>query len=100
VSEYMDDTFIVTGRNNSFHSLWYIRWRALNKQEAYRAENHSRTLSHEIFFLTPHTYVHAYNRLLFLSLPLSFDLSVSLMKRVIPGRWSLYTQRWLSSNSD
>jgi len=53
VSECIDNMFLVTGRNNSFHSLWYIRWRALNKQEAYRAENHSRTLSHDIFFSYP-----------------------------------------------
>jgi len=57
-------------------SIW---WRALNKQEAYRAENHSRTLSREIFFSYPaHVRARIQSPLISLSLSLSLLQSLCL----------------------
>jgi len=66
----------------------------------------TRTLSSP---LSPLSICLSLSPLLSLSLSLSFSLSlslslcffsISLMEHIVPGRWSLYARRQLSSNSD
>lgn len=99
----MDDVFPVTAQQQlSLSLVTYGDEHSTRTRSVSRRKSLPNSIYRTFFFFpfTLHTHAHAYDRLSFSSFSLFLLRYLTLMEHIVPGRWSLYTRRWLSPNSD